>query len=60
MTHIKEVVEHIKHPITDTGVITAVAVTFFGWLPDVTALFALIYLLVRLWETDTVQKLRKK
>lgn len=31
--------------------------TFFGWLPNITALFALIYLLIRIWETNTVQLL---
>lgn len=32
---------------------------FFDALPEVAALFALVWWVIRIWETDTVQKLFK-
>lgn len=39
-----------------------VIAAWLSWVPDVTAVIALVYLLIRVWETDTVQRLlgRKK
>lgn len=33
---------------------------FFDALPEVTALIALCWYVVRLWETDTIQKIAKR
>lgn len=55
--------DHISpffHKFLDTAVISAGAVTFMGWLPDITALFVLIYLLIRIWETDTIRELTNR
>ena len=50
--------------VGDTSAVGGAVATFFGYLPDITALFALLYLLIRIWETATVQglvsKLRRK
>lgn len=48
--------EGVKHACDTTAIGAAVA-TFFKLLPDITALFALIYLLIRIYETKTAQKL---
>lgn len=54
---------HCLHKIwiyLDSGVLAVAIATFFGWLPDITAFFGLIYLLIRLWETDTVRSITKR
>lgn len=43
--------EHVKQ-VTDTTALGAAFATFFKLLPDITALFALLYLLIRISETD--------
>ena len=30
--------------------------TFFGWLPNIAALLSVIWLLIRIWEMDTVKE----
>lgn len=43
--------------------VTAGGVTlgaFFSWLPEATALASLVWVLLRIYETDTVQKLLGK
>lgn len=47
--------EVVKHTC-DTAAIGAAVATFFKLLPDITALFALAYLLIRIYETKTVQR----
>ena len=49
--------ELVKQVGDTTAVGTAFA-AFFHLLPDITAVFALIYLLIRMYETETVQKWR--
>lgn len=59
--HAVETISHItRHPAVDTGVISVSFATFFGWLPDVTAAFALLYLLIRIWETETIKGWTKR
>jgi len=55
------------HDVKEMADGAAVTTTFFGvmgWLEPtvvfVTSICSLIYLLIRIWETDTVQKLVKK
>lgn len=43
--------EQIKQ-VADTTALGAAFATFFKLLPDITALFALLYLLIRISETD--------
>ena len=38
---------------------TALA-TVAAWLPPTASLFTIVWLGIRIWETDTVQKLRNK
>jgi hypothetical protein len=43
--------------------VTAGGVTlgaYFSWLPEATAVASLIWVLLRIWETETVQKLLNK
>lgn len=44
----------------DWGVFVTAMATFFQYLPDITALFSLLWLILRIYETDTVQKIIKK
>lgn len=48
--------EAMKH-VGDVLATTGAAATFFGWLPNITALFALVYLLIRIYETKTIQSI---
>lgn len=45
-----------EHYIDASAVGVAVA-TFFGWLPNIAALLSVIWILIRIWETDTVKGL---
>jgi hypothetical protein len=43
--------------------VTAGGVTlgaYFAWIPEATAVASLIWVLLRIWETETVQKLLNK
>lgn len=51
--------DHAKH-IIDTISITGVVATLAGWLPAIAALFSLIWSIIRIYETKTVQKLLGK
>lgn len=51
--------DHAKH-IIDTLSITGVVATLAGWLPAIAALFSLIWSLIRIYETKTVQKMLGK
>lgn len=44
--------KHIVDALSIGGVISTVA----GWLPDIAALLSIIWALIRIYETDTVQK----
>lgn len=52
MTH--EKIEAAKH-IADGTAITTAAATFFGLLPEATALLSFIWIAIRIYETATVQ-----
>jgi len=38
------------------GTVAALA----GWLPSVASLFTIVWLTLRIWESDTVQKIAKR
>lgn len=43
------------------GVAVSVTVaTVMNWLPAVAAIFTIIWTAIRIWETDTVQRMRRK
>ena len=41
--------------IVDGGAVSGGIATLAGWLPDLTALLTIIWLSLRIWESDTVQ-----
>lgn len=45
--------------IIDVGAGGVTLGAFFNWLPEATALASLVWVLIRIYETDTVQKLIK-
>jgi hypothetical protein len=48
--------EDIKYAVDGVSVGTVVA-TLAGWLPQIAALFTIIWTALRIWETETVKKL---
>jgi hypothetical protein len=54
-----QVDEHLKQTL-DIVSITTVFGTLMGILPSIAALLSIIWSVVRLYETDTVQKLLRK
>lgn len=48
--------ETAKHVIDSLSAGTVVA-TFVGWLPHIAALLSVVWMLIRIIETDTVRKL---
>ena len=52
--HIENVNEHTKHWI-DTASIATVLGTMMNWLPAVAAIFSIIWTIIRIYETKTVQ-----
>lgn len=46
--------EQVKHVLDGVSVAAAVA-TFFAWLPPLAALASLVWTLIRIYETRTVQ-----
>lgn len=43
--------------VADWGAGGITAATLFGYMPQIAALFTAAYMLVRLWESDTVRRL---
>ena len=48
--------ETTKHLIDLSAIFTAVG-TMLSWLPHMASLFTIIWMGIRIWETNTVQKL---
>ena len=42
--------------IVDGVAVSGGIATLAGWLPDITALLTIIWLSLRIWESDTVQR----
>lgn len=51
--------EQIKH-VGDAMSITAIAATIVGWLPSVAVVLSIVWTLIRIYETKTVQAFLKK
>lgn len=51
-----ETTEHAKHVVDGITIGTTVA-TLAGWLPSIAALVSIVWGLIRIYETDTVQRL---
>tara|TARA_R110000787_G_scaffold4550_1_gene17225 strand:- start:724 stop:930 length:207 start_codon:yes stop_codon:yes gene_type:complete len=46
--------------VQEVGDVCGVSVTciaFFGWVPKVTAVLAMVWFILRIWESDTVREL---
>jgi hypothetical protein len=58
---IKQTADFIQHHVeaikvaADGTAVSVAGAAWLGWVPDVTAFFALVYMLIRIYETDTVQ-----
>lgn len=52
-------VENIKY-VGDALSIGTVVATLASWLPPIAALVTIVWTLIRIWETKTVQQLRSK
>lgn len=51
--------EQVKHVIDGTSVGVVVG-TLTNVLPAIAAVFTIIWTAIRIWETDTIQSLRRK
>lgn len=51
--------DSVKH-VADGASIGTLLATFAGWLPEMAAFVSLVWGLIRVYETDTVQKLLGK
>ena len=49
-------------PLVDAVTVTTTAAALFGWLPPIVAILTLVWTVIRIYETETVQKFvqRKK
>ena len=47
--------ESIK-PLVDAGAVTTTAAALVGWLPPIVAILTLVWTVIRIYETETVQK----
>ena len=48
--------DDIKHAVDGVSVGTLVA-TLAGWLPSIASLLTIVWLALRIWESETVKKL---
>jgi hypothetical protein len=46
--------------VIDVAAASTALMTMAAWLPPVASLFTIVWLGIRIWETDTIQKLRNK
>lgn len=52
--------EHLSEPfksVLDGMSIGTIVATFLGWLPHVATLLSIVWVTIRIYETDTIQKL---
>ena len=43
-------------PLVDTLSVSTAVATLLGWLPHIAALLSIIWMVIRIWETETVRK----
>ncbi len=48
-----------EQPILDLAAASTGIMSLAAWLPPLASLFTIIWLGIRIWESDTVQNLRK-
>lgn len=46
--------------LVDVAAASTALMTLAAWLPPTASLFTIVWLGIRIWETDTIQKLRSK
>ena len=46
--------------LVDVAAASTALMTLAAWLPPTASLFTIVWLGIRIWETDTIQKLRNK
>ena len=46
--------------LVDLAAASTALMTLAAWLPPTASLFTIVWLGIRIWETDTIQKLRNK
>ncbi len=51
--------QHTKHVI-DAAAAGVTVATVLSWLPHIAAVFTIVWTAIRIWETETVQKLVRK
>lgn len=49
--------ETTKHTV-DAVAVTVAGATWVDWLPDIAAGLSIVWLLIRIWESETVKSLR--
>jgi len=59
INHLDNINEHTKNVIDSASIVTVMG-TLMNWLPAVAALFSIVWTLIRIYETKTVQKLLGK
>jgi hypothetical protein len=51
--------ESVKHTV-DAVAVGVAGATWIDWFPDVAAGLSIVWLLIRIWESETVKSLRGK
>ena len=51
--------ESAKHTV-DAVAVGVAGATWVDWLPDIAAGLSIVWLLIRIWESETVKRLRGK
>ena len=51
-------VQDAKH-VVDAAAVGVAGLTWFSWLPNIAAGLSIIWLLIRIWESETVKGFRK-
>ncbi len=59
MKMLESIDEHTKHLIDGVSVVTVMG-TLMSWLPAIAALFTIIWTVIRIYETKTVQAWLKR
>jgi hypothetical protein len=55
MISTEEMNEHAK-AVLDTASIGTLIATIAGWLPSISTLFTIVWVGIRIWETETVRR----
>ena len=59
LDHMKDIFEHVKNYIDAISIGTIIA-TLAGWLPHLAALLSIVWTVIRIYETKTVQSWLKQ